>query len=191
MKKKILSGLVLFFIFHTGCFEQDETNDEEINNADLIEHFHYEVEIINENKSFFSAIVPIPIQSLIYNPNRGEPSKLLENLSLLYGNAEYYIYNSEYGYSLRIESNSSLKLVAHKNIVNYEVQLDEIIFEISMEKNSPGISPYFFKLNSTDNYNIKMNFDSYWYSEPQRSESLIYHADNIKMQNGWNEIFLY
>jgi hypothetical protein len=177
--------IILISIGFGGCFEEEKHED---GNKEI---FHYEIEVINTKPINYTIYFPVPLISRHNHPNIDFPTKLMDELSIEYGEANYIINETKNGFALIIISNQSFKIKGHREIINGEINEDDYVFGyLSMKNGNKGNSPYWIYFNSSSNQSVLLNFESYWRSIPEDCESFEYQLIEYGAKIGWQSIEL-
>ncbi len=159
-----------------------------IHKNDTIESFHYEIEVTTDNSEDYILYFPVPLLSRDNHPDEGKPTKLMNEMIVEYGTVQYSINDTIYGYAIEIKSNDNFKIMAHREIVNNEIDENDYVFgNFSMQSGDKNYSPYWIYFNSSLNQSIQIDFLCYWRSDPDDSEKYEWELNNYQPITGWQK----
>lgn len=171
--------MILLFLLSNGCVDKEK-------NTEL---FHYEIEVKTLSSDNFIIFYPIPLISRDIHPDEGKPSKLMDEILVEYGTVQYSINKTEYGYALVLTSNESFKVIAHREIIDNEINENDYIFgNLSMQSGEKSYSPYWIYFNSTSSHSITINSNSYWRTDPEDCEIFKWKLEEFQPRCGWQTI---
>lgn len=181
IKSIIISIFIMNIMLFSGCMNRSEES----------EIFHYEVNVEAESNKDFELYLPIPLISRDDNPKEGKPTKLMKELEVKSGQVDYHINKTNRGYALVINSSSSFKITGHKELPGNADNEGEYVFgNLSMSLNDESDSSYWIWYNSSLNNNVSLDFETYWRSVPEDSETYEWKVTNFIPKKGWQSVEL-
>ena len=168
MKIKLLIIILILFlgILFPGCINEshNESNKEK-------DQLYFELNIYLENIENYTLLLPYPQNW----------TNFIEDLNLKNGIANYYLIDTKYGLSLRIDGENEIQLVGNKIIED-----SENIELTLLKKNESILKSYVFCDKSPEIGNVTILFMFSKSSLNEKKGGIGYNIDSY-LNNGWQE----
>jgi hypothetical protein len=175
----------------SGCFEDDGDDEPVDNQSQEKVIYYYNVEIQTNGTKNYTIYLPIPIKSY-FNP---KPTKLMNEIRLIEGNADFKIINTEFGHALQLISSGDFEIEAHNEFENptREIETDYIFGKLSMPIDDKTVSPNLIYFNSSSQDHVILQMNTYYRREIRTNKhyggnNYEWGIQNYTLKNGWQEL---